>query len=894
MLRLPSVLRGGPLAAAILIATLVTSVSGARAGELRIGTAPSLPRGARLLAGGSSVSSMQLTVALEPRDPFVLAAYAGAVSSPSSPQYRHFLTTAQFRARFAPTAGTVSAVRRSLRAHGLRVGRVDASGLALHVRANDAAVEHAFHLTLARVRLRGGRDAIYNVQAPAVDARVAPYIQAVIGLSTLYPARTALQRTGASGRATWANAQSPGKWPLRTGTHRRAGPLLGTGGPQACSRAVNEAPGYGGYTAGQIASYYDFAPLYRAGDKGQGVTVALYELEPNSPADIAVYQRCYGTHTQISYVKVDGGAGAGSGSGEAALDIDQFIGLAPKVKLLVYQGPNSNSGAGPYDVYAAIANQDRAQVISSSWGNCEPQETASAARAEQTVFEQMAVQGQTMVVAAGDSGSEDCFIAGSSADNSLEVDDPASQSFVTSVGGTSLELGSFNLGGVNNPLYPNPNPPETVWNNSYPGLQYHGTWGIAPGAAGGGVSKLWPMPTYQSAAFSAAPWLAGAGAESSGASCNARPGSYCREVPDVSANADPMDGYMSYWNGHGSNGHALSGWQSVGGTSAATPVWASIFALADASRACAGNLAGFVNPALYGLASSSQSTYTSDFNDVTDNAINPAGNSNDLLSSGNTTGFYQAGAGYDMATGLGSPHAANLVAGLCTRAPRLHTVGARRSFVGANVRLQLKLALPVGSGGGVKVGGRVSYSANHLPRGLHLDRGTGLVTGRITAAGIYDTVLGGHTVTGEYGARTYVWSVARRPALSALSLRGLAGGRPLLSFTVRAGQFESSLRRVTVQLPVGISLIRPLHGISVIGAAGHPVPHRLTVVRGRLTVSFKPAHSPVRIIFGAGTLGASRTVLADRLRPVRLVVGIVDATGHATTVTRSVVPSSTA
>ena len=117
------------------------------------------------------------------------------------------------------------------------------------------------------------------------------------------------------------------------------------------------------------------------------------------------------TDTTVNYVKVDGGAGSGIGEGEAALDIEQLIGLAPKAKLMVYQGPNNNSdnpGTGPYDTLAAMISQDQAQVISNSWGECEPLEGATDARAEDTLLEEAATQGQTFVSAAGDSGSEDC------------------------------------------------------------------------------------------------------------------------------------------------------------------------------------------------------------------------------------------------------------------------------------------------------------------------------------------------------------------------------------------------------------------------------------------------------------------------------------------------------
>jgi hypothetical protein len=500
----------------------------------------------------------------------------------------------------------------------------------------------------------------------------------------------------------------------------------------------------------------------------------------------------------------------------------------------------------------------------------------------------MAVQGQTLVAAAGDSGSQDCWIGGAGGDsnNSLEVDDPASQPFVTGVGGTSLELGVFNLGGNGNQTYPTPNPAETVWNNSYPGLQY-ATYGIAPGAGGGGISAFWQMPAYQSAAATTAPWLDVQNSESSGAGCGAAAGTYCREVPDVSADADPMDGYMTYWNGKDrSSDSALSGWQSIGGTSASTPLWAAVFALAEASRACAGNLIGFANPALYALASSSQSAYSSYFNDVTNDAINQAGDDNDLAASGNEAGLYAAGAGFDMATGLGTPKAANLAPALCHEALQVQATGVKQSFFDAAVSVKVSASLPAGQSGAV------TYTAKHLPVGLRIDATTGVVSGTITQAGVYDTVFGASVGSGDVGARSYIWTVARRPGASKLSLADTRTGRPLLAFTLSAGQNESALHSVLVELPAGVSLRLPLRGITVTGAAGRNVPHRLSLLDGNLLITFRPAHSPDKVVFSSGALSSRGGLLAGNVKPVTLLLRVVDGDGASTIVTRTITPTA--
>ena len=201
-------------------------------------------------------------------------------------------------------------------------------------------------------------------------------------------------------------------------------------------------------------------------------------------------------------------------------------------------------------------------------------------------------------------------------DLNLAVTDPASQPGVTSVGGTSISsLGSP----------PTEPPTERTWNDQ----------GIRRRGRRGGMSSTFAMPGYQQASLG-----------TSGSGQGPCPGGVCREVPDVSADADPATGYIVYLPTNGQP----AGWTTYGGTSAAAPLWAAVLAVvSSADGTWSGE--GLLNEALYALGSSGN-TY---FNDVT------TGN-NDYNAT--SSGQYPAGPGYDMATGLGTPIASALATGL--------------------------------------------------------------------------------------------------------------------------------------------------------------------------------------------------------------------------------------
>jgi subtilase family serine protease len=594
---------------AVLSLSLAATAS-AGAATVRVGTAPQLPDGASAEGGLAPGHPLDLVVALEPRDPTALAAYAEAVSTPGSPLYGRYLSVGEFAARFAPTPAQVATVRSALAARGLEVGAPSANGLSLPVDATASEAGSAFGTAISRVELADGEASYANLVAPAIPAAAAPYVQGVIGLDDLdHPHRSASPTGDPLATAPLAPAPTASDGPL-------------TGGPLPCAdaNAARVEGEYNGYTGDQLAAAYGLTGFYAAGNFGAGQTVALYEEEPFLPSDIETFQACYGTHVPVEAVDIGKGPGSYKGEdGEAAMDIEQIVQLAPGARIRVYQGPNVNPTG--IEILTRWVSDNDAKVMSSSWGSCEHETADAEAKATDTLLQEAAVQGQSFFVAAGDFGSTDCEDE-ETKNSLLNVDYPGSDPFATDVGGTRME----------NPT--SPSPTDLLWNEAP-------HWG----AGGGGISEKFAMPDYQA---NAAPSLGVLSTLSSGKDCAAAAG-YCRQVPDVSADASQETGYVIYTEGH---------WNINGGTSAAAPLWAALATLTNASAGCEGRTIGFANPALYAVAGAD---YDGNFRDVVE--AKPGGKP--TTSRYDDSDPFPAGPGYDMASGIGTPIGSSLAASLC-------------------------------------------------------------------------------------------------------------------------------------------------------------------------------------------------------------------------------------
>lgn len=352
----------------------------------------------------------------------------------------------------------------------------------------------------------------------------------------------------------------------------------GAGGIRPAAQGEGES-----YTPPQVAALYNFP----TGVDGSGQCIALIELGGGyNPTDLSNYwKQLKLTETpSVSAVPVGDGSNNPTGDpngpdGEVMLDIEVAGSIAPAAKIVVYFADNTDAGFLNAITTAVHDSTNNPSIVSISWGGPESSWTQQAMTSMDQAFQAAAAMAVTVCVAAGDDGSTD------GVDDGLNhVDFPASSPNVLACGGTELMASGNTISS------------ETVWNEL----------ANSEGATGGGVSDVFPLPSWQSSA-NVPP----------SANPNHNVG---RGVPDVAGDADPTTGYVTRVDGQP---------DVIGGTSAVAPLWASLIALINESL---GKPAGFINPLLY---------------------QNPEGDFNSITSGNN--GAYSAGPGWNACTGLGSP-----------------------------------------------------------------------------------------------------------------------------------------------------------------------------------------------------------------------------------------------
>jgi pseudomonalisin len=552
-------------------------------------------------------------------------------------------------------------------------------------------------------------------------------------------------------------------------------------------------------TPADFATIYNLGPLYQQSINGSGQSVAIVGRSNIKLADVRQFRTTFGLPANDPQIIVNGtDPGIFSAGEETEADLDvEWSGAVAKnstIKFVVSKSTNSSDGVDLSAQY--IVNHNLAPVMSTSFGLCEKWLGTSGNSFLNGLWQQAAAQGITVFVSSGDNGAAGCDSASaSSATNGRGVNGLCSTPYNVCVGGTefidnsnpSLYWSSSNTAGTQASALSYI--PEVVWNESGPGA---GLW-----SSGGGVSTLYAKPAWQS----------GTGVPADGK----------RDVPDMALTSAGHDGYLIYQEGQ---------LYVVGGTSAASPSFAGVMALVDQGTAAR---QGNANTTFYPLAGKQRAGGASVFHDITSGNNSVPGQ----------TGF-NATAGYDQATGLGSVDVLLLVSHWSDAS----FVPAFQAALSAN-----SLSVTAGSNNSLRVnvtvsGGfnaSVSFSVTGLPTGVASAftpatlsaPGSGSSTLKFTAAsnakpGVYPVILAAGSGSAKHTASLSL-TIAPAPtftlAPSATAINVGAGASKTVTLTTTPNATFNDAVTLTVSgLPTGVTAqFLPASVVSAPGAGATAV-----------------------------------------------------------------------
>ena len=530
---------------------------------------------------------------------------------PGSPNYRKWLTPEQYGSRFGMNASDLAKVTAWLQLHGFRNVTVSRSRNSITFDGNAGQASAAFRTPIHQV-VYNGETHYANIASPQLPSAFAGAVAGITSLNNFRPR------------------------------------------PMLIAHFTSSISGNHFLIPGDIGTIYNINSLYNSAIKGDGESIAvvgqttLTQNDDGTHADIDTFRSLNSLPAiNLQFVKTGSPTYSKSDVDEANLDLEWSGGIAPNAEIFFVYSDNALFTSLPY-----IVTNNLAPVISISYGACEASFDSTDIVTLTQILTQANAQGQTITAASGDNGAADCDGSTPPATMGLAVDVPAATPYVTGMGGSEFTGDSAGTvtcnpsgqdcvaaadppywNGSSSPTDNSPSAleyiPETTWND---------TTSTTIAAGGGGVSTLFTKPT----------WQTGTGVPADGQ----------RDVPDISLSSSPdHDGYLICSQGSCVNGFRQGSCSSssdpgcdldvIGGTSVGSPVFAGVVALLNQKL---GARLGNVNSMLYSLAASAPTV----FHDITtgNNMVPCQSGSKDCGASGMLG--YNAGTGYDLATGLGS------------------------------------------------------------------------------------------------------------------------------------------------------------------------------------------------------------------------------------------------
>jgi len=523
---------------------------------------------------------------------------------PASPRYHAWLSPEEFGEQFGPAQEDVDAIAAWLRTEGFQVTEVAAGRRAIEFSGTARQVELAFHTRINQYLWNGERHTA-NAGDISIPEALAPVVAGVASLHDFgaHPMHHVVRAAGVAPETDFSG-----------GLH--------------------------GLSPYDFAAIYNVSSLWNSGFDGAGQSIAIVGETNIKLSDVTGFRSLFGLPVNNPQVIVNGkdpGILTDGEEMEADLDVEWSGAVAKGATIKFVTSASTSASQGIALSAQYIVSHQVAPVMSLSYGACEAQ-MGSTNQFYSSLWQQAAAEGIAVFVSAGDSGSAGCDVPYSSGSGGQNATKPAGLGF----GINGLASTPYNVA-VGGTQFNDTASPSTYWNTTnngqlasakgyIPELAWNESSYTTPGASAnslyagaGGASIEWSRPAWQTA-----PGV---------------PSGSMRLIPDVSLTAAGHDGYLVEQEGS---------LYLLGGTSASTPSFAGLMALVNQyTNAANGN----PNAKFYAVASRVPSVYHDTVTGT--NAVPCAGGSANCSAGASATSVgkmngYSAGAGYDLATGLGS------------------------------------------------------------------------------------------------------------------------------------------------------------------------------------------------------------------------------------------------
>ena len=635
------------------------SVSNSALTTLRGGTPPllALAQDQGALPDSTPANRMLLVLKRSDAQEMQLQQTLADLHNPASARYHHWLTPESFGSQFGPADADIQSVTTWLASQGFSVGKIARGKTAIEFSGTAGKVRNAFHTELHTFTHEGVVFHSNNTD-PRIPSALAPVVSGLAATNDIQPARF----SNVVGKATF-NPKTHETIPQWTY-------------PAASGKKYLVA------APGDLAIQYDINPFYKAGTNGAGITIGIVSQAGIDNTIVANYRKLFGLPANLPAVIVDGADPGTNGDGagiEADLDVEVSGSTAPNANIYLYTSYDTLVSVGLFNAAERVVEDNKADVISVSYGICEPALGLAGNLFFSQLWSQAAAQGQSVFVSAGDSGAAGCDNGSPAATHGLAVNGIGSTPYDVSVGGTDFYYSDYasssatltqlatywNTASSSSPTVSLLQPiPEQPWNDSF-GLNYVETQLDTVTSAGSGGPSSCTQGTAGAAGsyFDSYTSCSGGYAKPSWQSAPGVPNDGVRDTPDISlfaANGANLSFYpicAAATDCTAADANSTTGAvqiTGVGGTSASAPLMAGIMALIDDSLQ---GRQGNPNFVLYALAKQAPSV----FHDVTvgNNNVPCTQGTPDCSLDPNGDGYYtlqkySAGAGYDLASGLGS------------------------------------------------------------------------------------------------------------------------------------------------------------------------------------------------------------------------------------------------